>query len=247
MSEAQSLEGFNLFFKELQEEAKADDLEEDLSEEDARELFQMLQEEFAAGIDIENYTQDEKRASQHLLHEESDDLVGDFSVEDTVTLLVPDLDRTEVSAGTRDTKGSLVPSLTELDRTRSDHGDLKDSWLERIEDLQSALPGMPIGRIKKVAKAFESTLGYPSLLTLVPILRESLPDHLTVGYLKQINKRNADFVLQRAEEDGLVDQSLLNAMLQVKTSASSLDEAEHFHRDEFRRHNLVSSLMHHIA
>jgi hypothetical protein len=222
-------------------------LAEHLTEEDARELFLILQDEFAEDFEIGEDTQDENTASDQSEQgsstegttqtQDNDDL-ADFSIESMNTTAFPEsgLDRKDA---TTEVKGSLAPDPMELDGM-SELSGLDENELERIEDLQSALPGMPIRRIKQVAKAFENTLGYPSLLTLVPILRETLPDRLTLGYLKQMNKRNADFVLKRAEMDGLVDQSLLNAMLQVKTSASSLDEAENFHRHEFRRHNLVS-------
>jgi hypothetical protein len=120
---------------------------------------------------------------------------------------------------------------------------LNDNQLFRIRELQSALPGLPISRITKVAKTFEDTLGYPSLLSLVPLLRESLPDHISLGWLRRMNTRNAEFVLQKAEEENIVDVSLLNSMLQTKANACSLSEAQNFHRDEFRRRNLVSGRM----
>ncbi len=110
----------------------------------------------------------------------------------------------------------------------------------KIEELQSALPGMPEGRLAKIVTAFEETLGYPSILTLVPILRESMPNYITLGWLKGTNRRNAEFVLQKAAEDGLVDSSLLNAMLEVIANAGSINDALEFHATVFDKYMLVS-------
>jgi hypothetical protein len=110
---------------------------------------------------------------------------------------------------------------------------------EKIQDLQAALPGIPLSRVKKILKAFKTSLGYPSMMVLTPILRETMPNYVSSGWLKKMNLRNAEFVLQKAAEDGPVDQGILNTMLQVKTSASSLDEAVKFHEEEYRKHKLV--------
>ena len=278
--EVQGLNDFEVFFKELKKEAKAEGMTEELSEDDAREMFQMWQHEYQEGIEFDNDVVDGSQASRQMFEGEQDsysdedansdddidwdedsdsdkeeettadqrtaqlddDLVVDFAEEgrNRLTITEPDLNRADFPLSLAEPKVASVPGLAELDGLR-ELTDVDDSELYRIKDLAAALPGMPIGRIKKVAKAFENTLGYPSLLTLVPLLRETLPDFVTLQYLKQLNQRNAEFVLQRAEQDGLVDQGVLNAMLQVKTSAKSLDEAENFHRNEFRRHNLVSS------
>jgi hypothetical protein len=91
-------------------------------------------------------------------------------------------------------------------------------------------------------KTFDSTLGYPSLISLVPILRESMPDHLTIGWLKKMSRKTAEFAFQKAEEDDLVNTALLNSMLQVKTQSGSLDGAMKFHSEQFRKHKVVSLL-----
>ena len=79
------------------------------------------------------------------------------------------------------------------------------------------------------------------MLKLVPILRETMPDTLSSGWLKRNNKKNADFALIKATEDGLVDSALLNSMLQVKANSGSLNEALEHHADHFAKHKLVST------
>ena len=111
---------------------------------------------------------------------------------------------------------------------------------EAIRDLSLALPGLPMGRLKRIRSAFTTSLTYPSLLALVPLLREKMPDYVSSAWLKKMNTRNAEFALGKAVEDGIMDVHVLNAILQVKTSAGSLDKALEFHRDEFRKNELVS-------
>ena len=118
---------------------------------------------------------------------------------------------------------------------------LDPSQISKIEDLQSALPGMPLRRVKKILNAYEETLGHPSMLTLMPILRETMPDYVSSGWLKRSNKQNADFALQKASEDGIVDSPLLNSMLEVKANSGSLNEALEYHEDQFTKHKLVST------
>lgn len=109
----------------------------------------------------------------------------------------------------------------------------------KLAAIQEALPGLPQSRVKKVLRTFEKSLNYPSMLELVPILRENMPDHLTSGWLKRRNIRNAEVVLQQAEEEDVVDVPIMNGALQVKTSAGSLDEALAYHEEEFEKNGLV--------
>jgi hypothetical protein len=94
----------------------------------------------------------------------------------------------------------------------------------------------------KVVQAFDKSLGYPSMLELVPILRENMPDHLTSGWLKRRNISNAEAVLEQAKEEDSMDIHILNGALQVKTSAGSLDGALAYHEDAFAKHGLVPAV-----
>jgi Tfp pilus assembly protein PilN len=44
-----------------------------------------------------------------------------------------------------------------------------------LEELKQLLPGLPVGRLKKIRQAYQENLSDPSMLTLVPILREKMP------------------------------------------------------------------------
>ena len=103
------------------------------------------------------------------------------------------------------------------------------------QELREMLPGLPERRIRQLEEAFRKTPGDPSLLRLVPILRETMPDYVNLAWLKHKNRRAAVTVMAKAEEDGLVDIHLLNSMLEVETSAGSLDRAVAYHEDEFAR------------
>lgn len=148
------------------------------------------------------------------------------------------LDATTSSKGMKQTTESQEMSLEIKSSVR-----MMDSETNaKLAAIQEALPGLPLSRAKKVVRAFEKSLNYPSMLELVPILRENMPDHLTTGWLKRHNIRNAEVALQQAEAEGLVDVPIMNGALQVKTSAGSLDEALAYHEDAFEKNGVVRLL-----
>lgn len=233
---SETLDEFEIFYEELKKEAITQGLGEAPSEEDARELFEALQEAFSTGSDDDDWSEDGDEDSRSATAEEhgSPDAVAEMSEDDKSTQLDSETKNSPLTLhdNNQDDTKAADKEILELSA-------LAPEQVAKIQELQTVLPGFPISRLKKVLKTFESTLGYPSILTLVPILRETLPDQLGSGRLKKLNMSNADFILQKAEEFGTIDVSVLNSMLQVKTSAGYLDEAEAFHREEFRRHNLV--------
>ena len=103
------------------------------------------------------------------------------------------------------------------------------------QELREMLPGLPERRIKQLEEQFAKTPGDPSLLRLVPILRETMPDYVNLAWLKHKNRRAAVTVMAKAEDEGLVDIHMLNSMLEVEASAGSLDRAVAYHDDEFAR------------
>jgi hypothetical protein len=107
-----------------------------------------------------------------------------------------------------------------------------------MEELKAVLPGMPERRVKRVARAFANNLGYPSLLTLTPILRENMPERVTSAWLKRKNISNASFVMKKALEDGLADVHMMNGMLQVECSSGSIDRALACHEARFKQNGL---------
>ena len=183
----------------------------DLSEAKIEELFQSLQKEQAESNDEFLTTPKEREI-------ETDDNI-DHSEAKIEELLNED-------ANKRSNK-----TLVGLDPAQ----------ISKIEDLQTVLPGMPLGRLKKILNSYEETLGHPSMLTLVPMLRETMPDFVSSGWLKRSNKQNADFALQKASEDGVVDSSLLNSMLEVKANSGSLNDALEYHEKQFAEFKIVST------
>ena len=103
-----------------------------------------------------------------------------------------------------------------------------------LEDLEAVLPGMPRNRLVKVREAFAATLSYPSMITLVPLLRENMPNRVDNAWLKRRNILNAYFCVQKAKEDNLVDCHMVNGMLQVVTSAGKVGRALAVHDEQFK-------------
>uniref|UniRef100_A0A7S1FQ00 PROP1-like PPR domain-containing protein n=1 Tax=Corethron hystrix TaxID=216773 RepID=A0A7S1FQ00_9STRA len=117
-------------------------------------------------------------------------------------------------------------------------------WLspEEIEykKFELTLPtGLPRSRILKIKKAFDVRPAAPSLLTLLPHLRERLPAVVKIGKLKRQNCEVADFVMGLAEESGVVDEHICNGRLEVETINGGLDSALELYEEGFGKYGLV--------
>ena len=108
-----------------------------------------------------------------------------------------------------------------------------------LAGLQMVLPGMPKPRLKQIKKAFQESLAAPSLLTLVPILRENMPEQITPTWLMGKNLRDADFCIAKAHEDGAINIHMLNTMLQVASSTGGIDRALYLRDVQFQNYGLV--------
>ncbi|MGK3757944.1 MAG: pentatricopeptide repeat protein [Bacillariaceae sp.] len=261
-------EVFEKFLSELKDEATKNGEKFDLSEVEARELFDMMHDEFLESDDDDDDDDDEDE-NEPSISEEYDQFLAElkkqseendekFDLNDVQVQELFDMMQNEYDDDSNENKRDIA-SYDEVggnDLTTNDNensvlpedkaskavlANIDPTQLSKIEDLQSALPGMPLSRLKKIVDAYEETLGHPSMLKLVPILRETMPDTLSSGWLKRNNKKNADFALLKATEDGLVDSALLNSMLQVKANSGSLNEALEHHADHFAKHKLVST------
>jgi len=109
---------------------------------------------------------------------------------------------------------------------------------ENTDELDILLHGMPSSRIKKVRKEFASSIGDPSMIRLVPLLRENLPDAVDMRWLREKNVGDALVVMDKAEQDGVVDIHILNSMLQVLSNSGRIDDAIAFYEDEYALKNL---------
>lgn len=270
-------EAFDNFVSEMKAEAQKNGEDFDLNDEEARDLFSMMQDEFSDLDDVDDGPNSEsdveafddaldKALLELKEHGSESDGESDLRLTQIRELLArmnTDFDKDSVDDLNTESESfegkevdAFIPQESEIadadDKTNILSVDLVDKsnpalaalspdQLSKIEDLQSALPGMPIQRLRKILNAYEETLGHPSTLTLVPLLRETMPDYLSSGWLKRSNKQNADFALQKASEDGIVDSSLFNSMLEVKANSGSLNEALEYHKNQFAKHELVSS------
>jgi hypothetical protein len=109
---------------------------------------------------------------------------------------------------------------------------------DELDELRQLLPGFSDRRLRKIQKVFQRTLGDPSLLDLVPLVRERMPDYITSTWLKQASALTARYVVHKASEEGLVDVHMLNGVLEIEASSGSLDRALEFYQSEFDRQQI---------
>lgn len=110
-----------------------------------------------------------------------------------------------------------------------------------LEELRAALPAFSDRRLRRVQRAFAKNLGTPSLLDLVKICRETMPDYVTNTWLKHMSILTGRYVMKQAIREGLVDIHMLNGVLQLETSLGRLDQALEFHQTEFGKHGLKAT------
>jgi len=213
-------DNFDDFLAKLKAEAESNGEQLDLSEAEAQELFSLLQDDIKNTSDIESEIGE-------------DDVEGtNLEIQQENSTAFEDQDHAAIS--------DLVEAKDHVPTSKKVGYENEDpNRLMKIRELQEALLGMPLKRVKKVLRAFESTLGYPSMLTLVPLLRETMPDRVSHGWLKRMNNKNAEFALSKAAEDGIVDAALLNSMLEVKANSGSINGTLELHSEQFAKHNLT--------
>jgi len=101
------------------------------------------------------------------------------------------------------------------------------------DDLSRVLHGMPETRIRKVREEFQTNLGLPSMIRLVPILRENMPEVISKAWLVQKNLRDAEVVMQKAKEERVIDLHLMNSMLQVLAKSNDVNGALEYYDSNF--------------
>lgn len=112
--------------------------------------------------------------------------------------------------------------------TPSIHGVQSHSELQVKDDLDIVLLGLPQSRIQKVRDEFKRNLGKPSMLRLVPLLRENIPDDITRDWLLQKNIRDARTVFDKASADGVLNDHMKQSMLQVYAKGKNIKAAVDF-------------------
>jgi len=119
-------------------------------------------------------------------------------------------------------------------------GDKKHKYDNDLEELREILPMLPEQRLKSILKVFYKELETPSMIDLVLVLREIMPDYLTNTWLKKMSKLTAEYVMADADKKGLVGLPFLNAVLELKASLGNLDDATRFY-SEFKARNIEPS------
>lgn len=116
--------------------------------------------------------------------------------------------------------------------------DEEDELDPDLEELRAVLPAFSVKRLRKIQNAFSKNLGDPSILDLVKISREVMPDYVSNTWLKQMSILTARYVMKQAIQDGLLDVHMLNGVLQLETSLGRLDRALEFHQTEFSKNRI---------
>ena len=109
------------------------------------------------------------------------------------------------------------------------------------DELDQFLDGFPTKRIGRIRKLFNSSLDAPSIIQLVPLVRENMPEEITHHWLKKKNLQDASAVMEQMQVEKSVDIHLMNSMLMVLTKAKRKDDALAYYNDGFSEKNIVST------
>lgn len=211
---AEMLKASGLSQEDIDKMFENDDLDEAPSEEE-RKLFDQIMSD-------QDISAEEKEVFLNMMSEvDNDDESDDENVNDSMVSSVQDSDR---QSGL---KVLEVPSL-------------EIALPEDADDLDVVLYGLPKYRIDKVRDEFMLNLGTPSMIRLVPLLRENMPDTIDKAWLVEKNLRDANVVMTMAKEDRIVDSDLMNSMLQVYAKSGKSEEALNFYEHEFKAMQKVS-------
>lgn len=161
-----------------------------------------------------------------------DDDLGDF-----MSNMMDNFDK-DSSSSEGNVPSDSVPAATFGQNVTPDV-ETKSSLDYDIDELQAVLPGMPRKRLVEVREAFRASLNYPSMIVLVPLLRENMPDRINNGWLKEKNIRNAYFCVEKAKAENAVDHHMVNGMLEVITSAGKVGRALSIHDEQFKLYGVT--------
>eukprot|EP00977_Amphora_coffeiformis_P007371 scaffold1595_cov171-Amphora_coffeaeformis.AAC.12 len=251
---------FAAFLSELKEEVRASGADpSDIDEDEARELFAALDDDEGM-VDLLEDEGDEEDFLEKLKNLSSKSSSSPTTSPRTATPMASASPRTtnvvelddfqnlfsQEESGSSD---DYIERLTEEIHSKASLQGTTPHFEESIEvvdeemdaeleELRAVLPAFSERRLRKIQKAFAKNLSNPSLLELVKISREIMPDYVTNTWLKQMSVLTARYVMQKAIDDGLLDVHMLNGVLQLETSLGRLDRALEFHQTEYAKHRL---------
>ena len=166
-------------------------------------------------------------------------ITDDESVAENASDIVEHIYAEDENHQVETTEKNVDSSLIVSDLSNGGTTDIKLN--DELDIFEASLPSeMPAACVKKIREAFKSTLAEPSLTELVPIVRETLPEHMPLSWLKKKNVRDARFAINKANEEQLIDSHTLHAMLQVEACANNIDKALAFHDEQFALSGEVS-------
>lgn len=244
-----SIDNFDTFYKNLREEFAADGEDVVVEEESARELFELIKAQQAAGQTV--LSGDEEKIP---LEDVSDQDLEQVKIPEDVfgTDAASSLDDAQSVEHLTDFDSRANMMLRELNAIQENMsnmmttmGDMSPSLPDSHghDELDQLLEGFPAHRVEKVREVFSMSLGNPSVLHIVPAVREVMPERISNSWLKKKNILDALAAMESAEADKSVDIHVLNAMLQVLSKSGSIDRTLMFYEKEFQAHDMVRGLI----
>ncbi len=241
------------------------DMESSESNESNDEAFEFIEGKSQMGFMNSSKNDNDTSAQSHgtgvVMRDEADQseidfesLMGDMGDLDMVNMNLDKIPKDILSELSNDHEifetSDLPPDVEEEQKLNSNlipvspekNLSLEELVEEEKDELDLILYGMPETRIEKVRDEFKSTLGDPSMLSLVPLLRENMPENIDLAWLREKNLQDAEVVIDKAKEDKVVDIHLLDSMLQVLAKSENLDDALAFYDEQYSLHKLVSIL-----
>lgn len=241
-----NINSFEEFYESLKGEFEEDSEVNVLNEESARELFELIsvQQIPTDGDDLEHNDEVGRRHNDSEVdveeaiidsssHDDDDkeeeEEEGNFAIEfddfnskaDTMLKELNELQENMLHA---------IKPVEDVSPTFPNAADTDD-------ELSLLLQGFPLNRIEKVRETFSMSLGTPSFLSLVPTVREVMPERICNSWLKKKNLVDAFTAMESVE----ADIHILNSMLQVLSKSGSIDKALAFYDKEFKAHNTASN------
>lgn len=247
---------FAAFKQHLRAELDAEGSSHDVSEEESKQLFDMMRTYFEDGNDnmppsIEPFDTTissepqpipEAKRSWETSTKPKETMYADDYIEWANSQDVQPQSMSYVAEQSREIS-TIEKSNTFIDTTDKQHMLPKQLQEDNyhISELQQALPGMPMSRLTKISEEFERVLSYPSILRLAVAVRENMPDAFSPQCLVRKNLADAKFVFSQAASEGLIDSHLLNGMLQVQTNAGRIEPALRFYETEYAKNGVTPS------
>lgn len=271
-------EGFELFFTELKAEV-AEHGEEEVSEEEAQELYQLMKDEYneVMSMDPNDLAELSTKAMQGQAQQDLK-LPGDGGSSDEIVKTSTQVGSMQPSpsalgptpsGGGELSQGTAARTTTSTATVEMDEafwsqvtGELKMDLGESIEGsisheveeisetdllqsdfqlglLREVLPTFSDTRLVRIQRAFHASLREPSILELIPLVRERMPDYLTNTWLKQMSALTSRFVIHKAAQEGLVDMHMLNGVLELEAASGSLERAVEFYETKYAENGLA--------